>query len=316
VLWTAEVQGHLSHRINIDPSGDHLYVSDGWGVSYASLSLHSLRLTDGTEAAKVRTRHQQARTAVFRSETLIVAADTRIFELQRGSLNVVREWDKRIPRFADSLALEGDRLLMLNWLNPTGSIFDLGTGRVRRLDLGPGLDILAAGPPVLVFSKQTGTFWEVDLAKGAAGATMSTKSTSRAAVIAGGLLWTLDAPWKVESGVARPVASRRLRAFELATGKPILERPLEHEAVGLFSDETHDCIWVATITPGPSQLPTVLDRYGLDGRGPSDSVAAHPGVASIEACFGDRSVAIFATPSPHERRSTLICVSLPRASAS
>ena len=132
IRWSATLPGDARHLLAIDPAGAHLYAGDGWGVTYASLSLRLIDMNDGRELRRMRTKYQQPRSITYRGPDLLVATDSRLFQLSRSDLQVRRTWERGVPRFADALELESDKLLMTNWLRPTAGIFDLMSGRSAR----------------------------------------------------------------------------------------------------------------------------------------------------------------------------------------
>ena len=152
--WTAEIPGNAAHNAAFDPDEDVLYVGDGWGgVADASLRLHRLRLGDGHETASRRLRHQQARCIAFHDRSrLLVATDSRLFKLDRSSLEVLREWDRDLPRFSNRLLARGALLLMANWAAPSVHVFDLDRGRRRRRLVGPQIRMAETSGGILVGS--------------------------------------------------------------------------------------------------------------------------------------------------------------------
>src|SRR5712691_1126328 len=164
IVWSAVVPGHSHHLLEMDPDRGHLYVGDGWGVAYASLSLRILRVADGAELAIVRTRHQQARAITFVGTDALVATDSRLFQLRRTDLVGLRAWVSRVPRYADTLVHEDGKLFMANWLRPTAAVFDLNAGRTSRLTLEPGVRAVHRGSDLLIYALGSGVLRSLDLA--------------------------------------------------------------------------------------------------------------------------------------------------------
>jgi hypothetical protein len=109
--------GDTGHCVAFDPDRPVLYVGDGYGVASAALRMHLLSLDDGAELASVRLCHQGARSLAFPGpSTVLVATDSRLFELSRANLEVIRDWREGVPRFADYA------LCYAHWCSwPTGS---------------------------------------------------------------------------------------------------------------------------------------------------------------------------------------------------
>src|SRR5262245_24841159 len=103
IRWSATFSGDAHHLLAIDPTGARLYAGDGWGVSYASLSLRLIDMSDGREVKRLRTKYQQPRSITYRGPDLLVATDSRLFQLSRSDLTVRRTWEGGVPRFADAL---------------------------------------------------------------------------------------------------------------------------------------------------------------------------------------------------------------------
>ena len=83
IKWSATLPGDSHHLLAIDPAGAHLYAGDGWGSpSYASLSLRLIDMNDGRELVRLRTRYQQPRSITYRGPDLVLATDSRLFQLR------------------------------------------------------------------------------------------------------------------------------------------------------------------------------------------------------------------------------------------
>lgn len=151
-LWAARAPGRSAHRVFIRGHAGSVYVSDGWGVNYASIRFRRLDAMTGEEAASFRSG-TAVRTFAYRDTTddLLIATDTKLFELDSLTLSERRRWNTRIPRYPDSLAVRGDHVVVANWLAPQVGLVDLATGRVRRR-AAPGMTKIldGAGSPLLV----------------------------------------------------------------------------------------------------------------------------------------------------------------------
>lgn len=147
IRWSATLPGDAHHLLAVDPNGALLYAGDGWGVTYASLSLRLIDMRDRRELNRVRTKYQQPRSMTYRGPDFLLATDSRVFELSRSDLTIRRSWERGIPWFADALELESEKLLMTNWLRPTAGILDLASGRSTRWPLEAGLRPLRRADP-------------------------------------------------------------------------------------------------------------------------------------------------------------------------
>jgi hypothetical protein len=152
--WSAQIPGQHAHCVTLDPDDEAAYVGDGWYVAYSSLSLHRLHLADGHKLASRRLRHQQARCVAFPdADRLLVATDSRLFELNRSSLEILRDWSRRVPRNSDHLLASAELLLMANWLAPSLHVFDLDGGQLqRRLVAGPQVRVAETSDGIVVGS--------------------------------------------------------------------------------------------------------------------------------------------------------------------
>jgi hypothetical protein len=151
-LWDVGAHGRSGQRAWIRAHVSSVYLSDGWGVSPASLRFRRLDAITGEEIASFRSG-TAVRALAFRESTadLLVATDSKLFELDSLSLAESRRWDSRIPRYADSMAVRGDHVVVANWLTPSIGIIDLVSARVRRKASAGMTRILdGAGSPLLV----------------------------------------------------------------------------------------------------------------------------------------------------------------------
>jgi hypothetical protein len=117
-LWTslARGQGHLAV---IHSAVGSLYVSDGWGVSYASLRFRRLDVLTGQETASFRSGTAVRCFALSRDRNeLIAATDSKLFRLDALALVERQRWDTRIPRYSNTMAIRGDLVVVANWRDP------------------------------------------------------------------------------------------------------------------------------------------------------------------------------------------------------
>jgi hypothetical protein len=165
-LWTTGLPESLtaSHALVFDPLTDCVYVADGWGTAYASLCLRRLSLSSGSITAAV-----VVRAGVFsacldpQSPSLLVAAGARLIEVERRTCAVVRSWKTGVPKNSHHSALIGRTALLMGWLGPSLSIFDLESGHCRRTRLGSCQAMLMRkNGRVLVCSGYQGVIHEFD----------------------------------------------------------------------------------------------------------------------------------------------------------
>jgi hypothetical protein len=305
IAWSAMVAGDSHHLLALDPNRRRLYVGDGWGVAYASLSLRILDMADGAELAKIRTRHQQARAITFVGGDAFLATDSRLFQLSRADLTERRAWDSRVPKFTDTLAHENGKLFMANWLRPTAAIFDLDQGGTARLSLEPGLRALRRGGELLVYALRSGALRTVDLAKPSSTLLIQSEPGRWVTTIANRWLAVLKAGWKADSGgVAVPAeTSNELVLHDLDTGA-VHTRPLTRETVAIEGAASSPLLWLAQRGPGPSVLPSIVEQVELPGFRTVQIVAA-PTSSYIAHVIPTESVVLFAAPDWQERKTRL-----------
>lgn len=138
-IWTTELPHSLtgSPAPVFDPTTDSLLVADGWGTPFASLSLRRLSLSDGKVTGTARIRSAVYSTASSpSSESILVACDKRLLELDRTTLGEIKRWDKRVPRYAHHCVRIGELAVCMSWRGPTVGLFDLGDGSCRRKTVG------------------------------------------------------------------------------------------------------------------------------------------------------------------------------------
>jgi hypothetical protein len=164
-LWAASVPGFTAHFLRIHGPSSSLFLSDGWGVTFASLRFRRYDLRTGQEVAGIRTGTAVRCIAVLPGETEIVAAsDSKLFRLELRSLTELERWDKRIPRYSDSIAVLAGQAVVANWRRPGVGIVDLASGSVRRRS-SPGLTKVIArqgGDPLLLGGDKGGGLWSIE----------------------------------------------------------------------------------------------------------------------------------------------------------
>jgi len=109
-VWSAAIPGDAEVAVlGVDPDATSVYVADGWGVAYAALRLRRLSLDTGEELATVRLGNS-ARCITFHDGELLAATDTKVFRLVPKTLEIVGRWDKRVPRYTDTIVADDGRL--------------------------------------------------------------------------------------------------------------------------------------------------------------------------------------------------------------
>jgi hypothetical protein len=138
VRWTRTLPGSIAHNYAPTPDGRSVLISDGWHVAYVRGSLRRLDLASGAIAAEARLG-DFARCFDFdaNGERVLAAFDKRLRLIDVATLEVLQVWDRRVPRYADHVAWDGEHALLRNQ-GGTGGIIDLTTGRVRRTPGGKG----------------------------------------------------------------------------------------------------------------------------------------------------------------------------------
>jgi len=306
IRWSATLPGDARHLLSIDPSGAHLYAGDGWGVSYASLSLRLIDMKNGTELARRRTKYQQPRSITYRGPDLLLATDSRLFQLSQSDLGVRRTWEHAVPRFADALELESDSLLMTNWMRPTVSIFDLTTGRSKRLLLDAGLRPLRTPDRLAIYALRSGLFRSIDIAarssqlilKGVAGLSVALAGRRWLAVLAGS--------WARAGGADQPAGeTRELVVYDLNLGTA-RKKTLSRETLAVEAARGSSILWLVQRAPGPRVLPSIVERMDAQTCETIDTIAAPRG-NDVVRVIADRSVVFFGQPLYQDRQAVITC---------
>jgi len=307
IRWSATLPGDAHHLLAIDPAGTHVYAGDGWGVAYASLSLRLIDISDGRELKLLRTKHQQSRSITYRGPDLLLATDSRLFQVGRADLAVRRTWDRGVPRFADALELESDKLLMTNWLRPTAGIFDLTSGHTARWLLEAGLRPLRWQNHLTVYSLRSGLLRSVDLAprsseiifRGAAGLSV--------ALAADRWLAILTAPWKpVRGGIEEPLrATRELVVYDLKAGTAN-KKALSRDTLAVEAASNSPILWLLQRGPGPKVLPSIIERVDAQSCQTVDTIAA-PAGSDVVHVAADQAVVFFGQPQYRECKAVISC---------
>jgi hypothetical protein len=309
IKWSATLSGDSHHLLAIDPSGARLYAGDGWGSpSYASLSLRLIDMNDGRELVRLRTRYQQPRSITYRGSDLVLATDSRLFQLRRSDLGVRKVWE-HVPKFADALEIESDKLLMTNWLRPTAGIFDLGSGHSRRWLLEAGLRPLHFRKRLTVYCLSSGLLRSLDLAtrssevifRGAVGRWVELAADRWLAVLAG--------PWKRTGNIEEPATStRELVVYDLSKGTERTKH-LSRDTVAIEASDSSPYLWLIQRGPGPRVLPSIIERVDAQTCQTVDTIAAPSGTDVVQA-IADRAVVFFGRTLDGERKAVISCATV------
>ena len=264
-------------------------------------------MRDGRELERLRTRYQQPRSITFHGPNLLLATDSRLFQIGRSDLIVQREWDRGVPRFADALEFESGRLLMTNWLRPTAAVFDLSSGRSTRWLLEAGLRPLRRRNELLVYSLRSGLLRKVDIA------TRSNQVISRVAVGLGVALaanrWlaVLTGPWTSNRGNLEEPASktRELLVFDLNTGTAS-RKNLSRDTVAVDAANNTPILWLMQRGPEPRVVPSIVERVDAESCQTVDVLVAPEGSDVIHVA-ADQSVVFFGHPQYRERQAVISC---------
>jgi len=220
--WSRPLAGFAAHAWFIHRPSASVFVADGWGVTVASSSFRRYDLATGEELARVRTGTAVRCVAwLLGGEELIAATDSRLLRLGTVDLVERRRWERRIPRYLDSMALvdDGSRVVAANWTRPSFGIIDLGTGSVLLRRGLPTMLVVDARPePLLVGGSSTGGLASIDPGTGRIRRLADTPAAIDAALEPGGAaLWLTVGRRAIEtpnsSGPGEP--SRSLRRWPL-----------------------------------------------------------------------------------------------------
>ena len=307
IRWSATLPGDAHHLLAIDPAGAHLYAGDGWGMTYASLSLRLIDMRDGRELTHLRTKYQQPRSITYRGTDLLVATDSRLFQLRRSDLTVQRVWEHGVPRFADALEFDSDNLLMTNWLRPTAAIFDLASGRSRRWLLEAGLRPLRRRADLTVYSLRSGLLRNTDLASRSSDILLKGAAGLSVALAADRWLAVLAASWKpVRGGLEEPAReSTELIVYDLDAGTA-RKKVLSRETVAVKGSSANSILWLLQRAPGPRVLPAIVERVDAQSCETVDTIHAPRGSDVVQAVT-DQSIVFLGEPQHHEHQAVISC---------
>src|SRR5262245_24711206 len=116
--WTTRLRGHTAHGLAIEPAVDSVYTGDGWGVTYPSMRIRRLDLATGAETASFRAFNSLRCSTILDNGSLLAVSDTKLFELDPLTLEERGRWDRRMPRYGNSVTVVGRVAVVADWVNP------------------------------------------------------------------------------------------------------------------------------------------------------------------------------------------------------
>jgi hypothetical protein len=163
-MWTVSVPGRGAHRVLVDHRSAIAFVTDGWGVHPSAVRLRAIDLATGEQLGGFRSGTPiRTLQPIPGTDEILAASDTRLHRLAVPSLVERQRWTARIPRYADSMAVIGDRVVLANWYKAGVAVLDLVDGTVRRRPTAPMVLVLPRGDVPLLVGGQTGGVWQVDV---------------------------------------------------------------------------------------------------------------------------------------------------------
>jgi hypothetical protein len=223
--WSRAFPGYAAQCWAFHRPSASLFIGDGWGVAFRSISLRRYDLATGEELARFRIG-TGARCMAWLpgDDELVVAADTRLHVLQTSDLAERVRFDRRIPRYVDSMAIvrDGAAAVVANWQAPSASIVDVGSGDVRRrAGLATMLVLGGRAELLLVGGSSAGGLASIDPTSGNVRRLADTPPAIDATLDdSGTALWITAGPRAIErpnvTGPGRP--TRDLRLWPLDEG--------------------------------------------------------------------------------------------------
>jgi hypothetical protein len=214
-IWTTTLVGTGEQTYFGGQSAEAIFVGDGDGVLYANLRFRAYSLTDGREFASVRTGTTVRCLTRFEDGDLLVATDHRLHRLNPLTLAEHQRWERGVPEFGDSIALQGMTCLVANWRGPNVSLVDLQTGRAVRRSWVAMPRLVESPDRAYLIASQDGEVSTIDVERGER--IRAFKATSaRDAVIIGDRLWIIDG--RPKYGAADKGESGTLRGYDIGSG--------------------------------------------------------------------------------------------------
>jgi hypothetical protein len=240
--WRATVPGEAAQAFLCDPTPPaSLFVGDGAFVAYAALRLHRFDLSTGVHLAEVRTRHQPVSGLAQHAGHLYVATDSRLFELESTDLSIVRQWERGLVRYTMQLLPARTTLAMANWRMPSIGLFDLNTGRTRRVNVGLQPLLVRHGGAIKVLAGFEGGMWTLDIVR--IRLTDAERTPPVVAIASGTDLWGLLAgPAEHRGGTPSALVKRGSNEVLRLTGEP-WSITLDGECSTLVCDDVSGVLW-------------------------------------------------------------------------
>ena len=311
--WRTTVPGEVANVFLCDPTSGSLFVGDGDSVAYAALRLHRLDLSSGAHLAELRTRHQRVSALALHADHLYVATDSRLFELQGADLSIIRQWDRRLVQSAMQVVPDGATLAMANWLMPGVGIFDLDTGRIRRLPVGRQPLLVHHGGVIKVLAGFDGGMWTLDTQRGRL--TQATATPPVTAIGAGAHRWAvLAGAAESVSGHSDNLVKRGSNRLTRLTGEP-WTTTLSGPCSKVVCDDVNGVVWCIIDSNRAHRSGGLQAVSQTTGQAVTSFVAA-PGQSFAHV---DPTADLAFTLEPHRRieggrvvacTSTLVCYSL------
>jgi hypothetical protein len=262
-------------------------------------------MNDGRELARLRAKYQQPRSIAYRASDLLLATDSRLFQVSRSDLSVRRSWE-HVPKFADALELESNKLLMTNWLRPTAGVFDLESGRSTRWLLEGGLRPFRLQSQLVLYSLRSGQLRKVDVASRSSEVIFKGAVGRWVALAADRWLAVLTGPWKRTGNIEEPASeTRELVVYDLDTGTARTKK-LSRDTLAVEASTSSPALWLVQRGRGPRVLPSIVERVDAESCHTVDTIAA-PSGSDVVQVIADQAVVFFGRPLYRENQAVITC---------
>ncbi len=240
LLWTARLTGGERPLIFPSPTIDAVYVGDAWGPIFRAFAL-----ADGRELGKARSGTTIRAVVHSPDGDLLAASGSRLHRYSAPTLLERSRWETRVPKYANSIAIAGDLVVMAEGFGDKVAFVNLADGTVRRRVTGTSSRLVSADDGPLLIASKTGAVSRIDIVRSKITPFFQAVS-SVSATAAFGYLWLLEG----DSEARKP--SSRLRQFSLlngaAAGGTELGAAVDHLAaghLGVFGFSDGQLLWVA-----------------------------------------------------------------------
>ena len=165
--WTYNYKSSFRGSVTpvFDPLTNSILISDGWGSYYSGMRLRRLLIGSGQEDTSAVVRDSVC-SIIFseNKESLFIALQKRILEVNRSNLEIVNSWKNHIPRNSFFISQWENNLLCMNWGGPSLSIYDLDTSDVSRKRLGSCMGVFRLSRDTfIVASGMEGFIWKISM---------------------------------------------------------------------------------------------------------------------------------------------------------